>query len=225
MKKKKNTKSGQATVPEKKWKYEEEMNFLTPYMKERPTICPIPTVPAFDNDHSANGEDEIAQSSEGDQETTGTLACTHEVSQQTAANTSQTNPSLTTLSVPTTQNHPKAKRKVQKRNEETPSTVLMKYIIESKKNTPTPDDIEQFMAGITTTLRTFPAKDRAITKAIIFEIVSQKEIEILSRPSTSHSMVSMQSPGTENTQTPDNFQDFYDSYMSPEPEEQTYEQL
>lgn len=34
-------KSGQASVPTKKWKYEDEMSFLLPYFKDRPTICTV----------------------------------------------------------------------------------------------------------------------------------------------------------------------------------------
>lgn len=49
------------------------------------------------------------------------------------------------------------------------------------------DDFEQFFAGITTTLRSFPLKDRLKAKAKIFEIVSNMKINILSRPSSAAS--------------------------------------
>ncbi|CAG5016038.1 unnamed protein product [Parnassius apollo] len=176
-------------------------------MKERPTICPIPTIPAFDDDN-ANEEENIAQSPEVGQQTTDTPPSTPEVRQQMAGTL------LTTPSPTTTENYPQPKRtkRGQKQTEETPSTVLMKYIIDSKKNTPPPDDIEQFMAGITTTLRSFPPRDRAIAKAKIFEIVSRMEIDILSRLSTSNSMVSTPSSYNsnyaENSPMPDTMQDF-----------------
>lgn len=206
---------------EKKWKYEDEISFLLPYMKDRPTICPITTVPAFDNDDNANEEE--AQSPKVGQQTTDTSPSTLEVSQQTAD-------TLPTTSSATTQNYPQPKRKKRDKTQtdETPSTILMKYLLDSKKNTPLPDDIEQFMAGITTTLRSFPPRDRAIAKAKIFEIVSHMEINILSRPSTSNSMVSTPSSYdtnySENTLMPDTMQDFQ-GYFSPDTEELTYEHL
>lgn len=83
------TKSGQASVREKKWRYEEEMSFLLPYMKERPTNCPILPLPGFnDNAH----EEEVAQSPEVEQQATDTF--TPEVSQQTVG-TLPTTPSPT----------------------------------------------------------------------------------------------------------------------------------
>ncbi|CAH0730605.1 unnamed protein product, partial [Brenthis ino] len=92
----------------------------------------------------------------------------------------------TTPSPAQTPKHPQPKgKRGQKATDETPSTVLMRYIIESKNNTPPPDDIEQVMAGVVTTLRSFPPRERAIAKAKIFKIVSDMEIDILSRPSTS----------------------------------------
>ncbi|XP_023952642.2 transcription factor Adf-1 [Bicyclus anynana] len=175
-KKKKQTKSGQG-IPNKKWKYEDEMSFLLPYMKERPTIRPIPTVPASDIDDNTNEEEDIALSPEVGQNITDTRSSTPEASQQ------MTDPLLTTLSQATT-DYPQRTNRGQKRTDETPIAVLMKYIIDSKKNIPPQDDIEQFMAGITTTLRTFPPRDRAIAKAKIFEIVSRMEIDILSSPTT-----------------------------------------
>lgn len=87
-KKKKDTKSGQASVREKKWRYEEEMSFLLPYMKERPTKCPIPPVPGFN--YYAH-EEEVAKSPEVEQQTTDRF--TPEVSQQTAG-TLPTTPSI-----------------------------------------------------------------------------------------------------------------------------------
>ncbi|CAG5057843.1 unnamed protein product [Parnassius apollo] len=192
--------------------------------KRRPTICPIPTIPDFDDDN-ANEEENIAQSPEVGQQTTDIPPSTPEVRQQMAGTL------LTTPSPTTTENYrqPKRTKRGQKRTEETPSTVLMKYIIDSKKNTPPLDGIEQFTAGMTTTLRSFPPRDRAIAKAKIFEIVSRMEIDILSRPSTSTSMVSTPSSYNSNyaesTPMPDTMQDFSQRYFSLDTEELTYERL
>uniref|UniRef100_A0A2A4JXY4 MADF domain-containing protein n=1 Tax=Heliothis virescens TaxID=7102 RepID=A0A2A4JXY4_HELVI len=216
-KKKKDTKSGQASVREKKWRYEEEMSFLLPYMKERPTKCPIPPVPGF-NDYAH--EEEVAQSPEVEQQSTDTF--TPEVSQQTVG----TLP--TTPSPAQTPKHPQPKgKRGQKATDETPSTVLMKYIIESKNNTPPPDDIEQVMAGVVTTLRSFPPRERAIAKAKIFKIVSDMEIEILSRPSTSSTVSTPSTFDTyeDNTPMPETIQDFYQGFQPDLTDERVYRHL
>ncbi|KAL4714853.1 hypothetical protein ACJJTC_012525 [Scirpophaga incertulas] len=68
-----------------------------------------------------------------------------------------------------------------KRKKEAPNSAeLIKYILESQKGQP-PDDIEKFFTGITSTVRSFPAIDKAIAKARIFQIVSDMEIDILNR--------------------------------------------
>jgi hypothetical protein len=41
MKRQKETKSGQECVPIKKWKFEDELSFIIPYLKERTTITSI----------------------------------------------------------------------------------------------------------------------------------------------------------------------------------------
>lgn len=41
IKKTRELKSGQASVPTRKWKYEDEMSFLLPFFKDRPTICTV----------------------------------------------------------------------------------------------------------------------------------------------------------------------------------------
>lgn len=135
-------------------------------MKERQTICTLPTTSDIANHDTGY---EVAEEAPAAEETVQSPA----VSQQS------------TRTLPSTSSpRQKRQKKGKKNTEETPSTVLMKYILESKKNT-APDDIEQFFAGITTTVRSFPLRDRAIAKAKIFEIVSNMEIDILNRPSIS----------------------------------------
>ncbi|KAJ8706917.1 hypothetical protein PYW07_012995 [Mythimna separata] len=64
---------------------------------------------------------------------------------------------------------------------ETYSNTLIKYILDktSKK-----DNIQHFFESISSTVQTFPLRDRAIAKARVFEIISQMELEILSRDAT-----------------------------------------
>lgn len=55
LKKKRDTKSGQAATKIKKWKYDNEMSFLTPYIKERETIT---SVEVHDSEESSNELDD-----------------------------------------------------------------------------------------------------------------------------------------------------------------------
>ncbi|KAJ8705140.1 hypothetical protein PYW08_012460 [Mythimna loreyi] len=62
------------------------------------------------------------------------------------------------------------------------SNTLIKYILEktTKKN-----DVQNFFESISSTVQSFPPHDRAVAKARVFEVISQMELEILSRESTS----------------------------------------
>ncbi|XP_023244821.1 uncharacterized protein LOC111642678 [Centruroides sculpturatus] len=65
-KKQKETKNGQASVSRKKWKYEDEMSFLLPYFKERPTIGNVPANHVDKNsdaEENCSDEDNQARSS------------------------------------------------------------------------------------------------------------------------------------------------------------------
>lgn len=88
----------------------------------------------------------------------------------------------------------------------------MKYVLDSKINT-LRDEIEQFMIGITTISPSFPAKDRAIAETKTLKIVSDTELEIRYRLSTTNFRVSTPSSNktnhSENTPMSDTFQDFY----------------
>ncbi|KAL3277708.1 hypothetical protein HHI36_013052 [Cryptolaemus montrouzieri] len=190
------------------------MSFLLPYIKKRSTTSI--SVPVFDGDDNVKEDDfvddEMAQkwSSDVGQPMTVTFPTTPDVNLQTAG-------SLSTVSSQAHFNsQPTLTKKRKKRTSEISDAILMKYILDNKK-TSSQDDIGQFMAGITTTLRSFPARDRAVAKAQIFGIVSQMEIEILNRPSMSNSRVSTPSS---STTMPDTIQDFYEGCLSLNTEEQ-----
>lgn len=63
--KKSQTTSGQSAKFIKKWKYEEEMSFLLPHMKERDTISSI-NIPSDAENETNNDETEIFDKEEGD---------------------------------------------------------------------------------------------------------------------------------------------------------------
>ncbi|VVC95765.1 unnamed protein product [Leptidea sinapis] len=140
-------------VSEKKWRYEDEMAFLLPYLKLRRKTSLLTS--------SHDAEDEAED-----------VSLIDEVQPYINQPFISTSP-------------PPKRQKLDEHAEETTSTLLMKYIIDSRKNTPS-DDIEQFFAGITTTVRSFPIRERAIAKAKIFEIVSNMEIDILNSTPIAH---------------------------------------
>ncbi|XP_014370974.2 uncharacterized protein LOC106720735 [Papilio machaon] len=179
VRKRRDSESGMASVPKKKWKYEDKMSFLLPHMKERPTSCQISEAPSFDCVDNVYEEGDIANTLKVELwEESDTLLSTPEVTQQSDGTLPASSPSPT--------QYPQTKPKGDERPDDIPSALPMKYLIDFMKNSPPLDDIEQFMAGIVSTVRSFPPKDRVIAKAKIFEVVSNLELEILSRPSTSN---------------------------------------
>ncbi|XP_013180494.1 PREDICTED: transcription factor Adf-1-like [Papilio xuthus] len=181
VRKRRDSESGMASVPKKKWKYEDKMSFLLPHMKERPTSCPISEAPHFESVDNVYEEEDIANSLKLEiWEQSDTLLTTPEVNRQPHGTLPASTPSPT-------QYYPQPRITTKDElNDNIPSTLLVQYLIDSMKNTPPPDEIEQFMAGIVSTVRSFPPRDRVIAKAKIFELISHMELEILSRPSTSN---------------------------------------
>jgi len=56
------TKSGQKSKHIKKWKFEDEMSFLRPHMKERDSISNIESMVSDDDEHSDDNEDQCEES-------------------------------------------------------------------------------------------------------------------------------------------------------------------
>lgn len=79
----------------------------------------------------------------------------------------------------------------------------MKYILENKEKPV--NDIEMFFNSISTTVQSFPLKDRAIAKAKVFHLISEMELEILSRNTHNIDTDSRASSKTRLTETPDSF--------------------
>lgn len=86
---------------------------------------------------------------------------------------------------------------------ETASTTLMKYILQTKEKPS--NDIEIFFNSISTTVQSFPLKDRAIAKAKVFRLVSEMELEILNRNTYNIETDSRASSETQLTESPINF--------------------
>ncbi|KAL1516271.1 hypothetical protein ABEB36_000190 [Hypothenemus hampei] len=164
-KKRRMTKSGQAAVKAKKYKYEEQLGFLVPYMEERTTHS---NVVASDNQTlSVNSDTDVYQS-------------------QLIAGNNEADTGKFGKDV--------KKNKSNNTNTESASSVLMKYILEKNKSPSRPDqihNIDAFLSSLAPTLKNFSPYYQNIAKSKIFSIVQNMELDILSQRITTPSSSSI----------------------------------
>ncbi|XP_030752600.1 transcription factor Adf-1-like [Sitophilus oryzae] len=191
VKKQKEQQSGEFTGVIRRWRYEKQMSFLLPYMRERSKSDQDP-LGTFKLSKEENHSDIEENGSDDDIERTAFL----EVSM----------PEKSSLLRQTTSsqsgNRPKPKRAKfgetiapQSTSSETPPTSLNQFVPENKTET---NDIQQFFDSVATTVQTFPLRDRAVAKAKVFSVISEMELEILSRDSNIYSEY-VDTPETYNT--------------------------
>ncbi|XP_053616179.1 transcription factor Adf-1-like [Plodia interpunctella] len=155
--KKKNTKSGQAAVSVKKWQFEDEMNFLTPFYKERATVSSL----LRDSDDTESTVNEDSQLSAPD--------CQSDIS------IIEDRPTLSESSTKKSKFSNIKKPRVLDEDRSSASSLLMKYILK-EKDEKNEDDIDKFFYGIAATVKKFNEYNKAIMKSQIFNIVSQMEL-------------------------------------------------
>uniref|UniRef100_A0A6P7FDU4 Uncharacterized protein LOC114327205 n=1 Tax=Diabrotica virgifera virgifera TaxID=50390 RepID=A0A6P7FDU4_DIAVI len=91
---------------------------------------------------------------------------------------SQTENRAQTVKPPTA--HKSKKAKVAKSEPaESPSTTLMKYILNKNEQPTTTNPIDAFLSGISETIKTFPPLYQHMAKTKIFNIVSDIELQLL----------------------------------------------
>lgn len=154
--------------PTSKWTYEDDLAFLAPHLKHR-------TLPVSSESIHINREDNPTNAviqSNHDTVVQRKAKCsrTHEsATRRTCANKSYSN-TLTCANESFSNTLTCAN--------ETYSNTLVKYILDK---TTKRDDIQHFFESISATVQSFPPHDRALAKAKVFQVVSQMELEILSR--------------------------------------------
>ncbi|XP_034176350.2 uncharacterized protein LOC117602439 isoform X2 [Osmia lignaria lignaria] len=168
---KKQKKNSQANVTCKKWRYQDEMSFLIPFMKERSTLCILTPQTDEHDDYEVNLDSESS------------IPSLDYTSDRVSTDNNPFNLSTATAVVRST----KCQRNNSFKNLSSEET-LMKYVLDNKRNC---DDIEQFFASMATTVKSFPPRERAVAKAKVFELISKMEIDILSNPSTSDNKPTM----------------------------------
>lgn len=176
------TKSGQKSKLLKKWKFEDELQFLKTHMKERESMSNIGTV--SDEDEELFEADNEKCQPEKDTELDIDLSCNddtyfNDLSPSTSI------PSPKEFRKPIVKNTlAKKKSKVSNYSSETASSTLMKYILE-KKNEENLEEkkessaIDQFFLSMCSTVKQFSPYKQHLAKTKIFSIVSEIELENL----------------------------------------------
>lgn len=163
--KKKKSKSIQGIVPKKKWRYEDEMDFLKPHFKERRIVSTHPR----DSDEESTGNED-SQMSVPD--------CQSDASITEDRPTSASCMFMQRPAHTFTSKFPKEKKPRLRHMDDGSSTssLLMKYILKKKEKKIQEDDIDKFFSGIAATVKKFKKYNKALIKAQIFNIVSEMEL-------------------------------------------------
>ncbi|XP_072390316.1 uncharacterized protein [Diabrotica undecimpunctata] len=172
----KKTVSGQAAVKKRKWKYEDELNFLIPFFQERDTVSNVVSENSSDElagveESSCRVENEGESSRE--QETYSQL----ETGESSQSSSQSENRSQKFKNPPVQK--PKRAKVCNSETAESPSTTLMKYIISKTEQPTNTNPIDAFLSGISETIKTFPPVYQHMAKTKIFGIVSEIELQLL----------------------------------------------
>lgn len=174
------TKSGQKSKLLKKWKFEDELQFLKSHMKERESISNIDTV--SDDDEEVIEEDNEICLPEKNTELDTDPSCNDTYFNNLSPCTPTPSPkeyrqpilknTLATMA--------KKKSKVSNSPSETASSTLMKYILENKNESKSElSAIDQFFLSMCSTVKQFSPYHQHLAKTKIFSIVSEIELENL----------------------------------------------
>lgn len=159
---KQKTTSGQASKKLLKYKYEDQVNFLKHYFQERSTISNI--------EGSDSGEDNMYE-----------VPDTHVIAD--TINNSDHKQTLNTTAMSTATHQPiqfgSRTDKRKKKDKETASSTLMKYLLENRQRSETTtsqkDPIDAFLMGIAATMKTLDPFHTNLVKSKIFTAVQEVE--------------------------------------------------
>ncbi|XP_076652426.1 uncharacterized protein LOC143358836 [Halictus rubicundus] len=172
-KKKRETKSGQATTKIRKWKFEDEMSFLQPYMQERDTYTNLKYVSDDEeqsNNQNSEKNDEVGDGDDIHSDKDGDDDADHngdarkkqekEINRKIIRN-----------------------RKSRQALQETASSVMVKYLLNKRPahtqatSAPKPNSIDLFCSSIATTMKNFSPYYQNIAKSQIFNLISDLEMK------------------------------------------------
>lgn len=160
MKKRRDTKSGQLSSKIKKWKFDDEMSFLIPYIKEKETVA---TIQAH---NEANDELDNASTTEDKINLIETLS----------------SPKIEDQATPET-----FRRKI-KIKPKTASAVLMDYVLSNRTANieQTMDDTDLFFKSIALSVKKLSPYNQVIAKARVSSVLSELQMQELSRTNGEH---------------------------------------
>lgn len=167
---KRRTKSGQAAYKACKYKYEDGLQFLIPYLGEREGISNI-SKPQEDEEFSEDMEDDEMWSEE---------RLTPEASQQKKTNKRKDSEDAgcSQLESPTIADPGSYKRaKKQKNSEDTASSKLMSFIISQKSKEQGDDAVHAFLNGLAHPLKTLSLINFLEAKRKLFDVVHGMELK------------------------------------------------
>lgn len=200
MKKKRETKNGQAASKIKKWKFEDEMSFLLPFIQERDTCSNLKDASDDDNESKPNEneyndknddttndrnddiDDEIddrdgRNDNKDDDKDNDVDEMESHTEDEKKKKQNEINRKMIT-------NVAKSKRNRCQTQPETASAVVMKYLLDKKTaktqiapRTQQPDATDMFFSSIAATVKTFSPYYQNIAKSQIFSIITDHEMK------------------------------------------------
>lgn len=186
---KRKTKTGQAAENSKKYKYEDQLQFLLPYSNDRDTLTNVPLQETSALTEQIDAIEEAPPEEPNDAETNQPQTSSS-VAGRIFRGRSKVGRSQNTATPP-----------------DTPSALLMKYILD--KNDPEnvtqvpPHDIDTFLAGIASTMKKLNPYNQHIAKGRIFNVVHELESqELFSQPPYVPNVSSQHSQNCSNTNSP-----------------------
>ncbi|XP_016660817.1 uncharacterized protein LOC107884027 [Acyrthosiphon pisum] len=167
----KKTTSGQAFKKNKKYKYDDQLQFLKLHLQERDTLRNLKDV----------NDDDLKNSSNDSEDDVENVSTVQNIEINISGNTDGED------QLPKTSEYQSAVRKcTKKRTTKTPesaSSTLMKYIIQKRENdianTTQTHSVDAFLAGLSPTLKSFTPYYLNIVKSKIFSIVQEYEMQMI----------------------------------------------
>lgn len=173
----KKTTSGQAAKKVKKYKFDDQLQFLKPHLQERDTLGNIEDVVGNEDNVEIFNDDVDENENENDNENAAVQIdeSINDIEGEQLQNVDQTRSSKP------------VQKLIQKRSTiKTPdsaSTTLMKYIMQKKENNMSNvtqnNPVDAFLAGLSPTLKTFTPYYLNLVKSKIFSIVQEYEMKMI----------------------------------------------
>lgn len=192
MKKKRETKSGQAASKIKKWRYEDEMSFLLPFMQERDTCSNLKDVSDDENEDEPNEDEnddrvdnrnDNAEDNRNDKEDDRNDDKDDDKSDDVNEESHAENEKKKKQKEINRKIITKVARNKGNTQPETASAVMMKYLLDkktAKAQTPPiqqPSAIDSFFSSIAATVKNFSPYYQNIAKSQIFSIITDLEMK------------------------------------------------